>query len=656
MRTSGPGKIMMKSIGTLAAGIGLGVGGVLLVQLVLYEEPAPAPQPLVTSPQAPAPAPTDTDSSRPEPVSLAQIDEEAAYGFERNAALYDLLRSADVGRIEALLEEADAADLHWTNWPIYSRYIDLSPRAALNYVVSREPIQTSQVYSGLFAWAQEDLDAALAFAETLDQPLRSQAGTNLLHTLHNLSDDRQDEIARRTSVENELTRIRAAAQAASDPANAWRKALEMQAGEPRTQTLWAVAWRWFDQNPSAALSAVNSLGDTSQRDSWQTRLLDRWIGIDREAAMQWAVSQPYSAKRTSLIAKIAAAAAEDSPAEMLALAETLDTKARREVARRVLAVWAKTEPRTALAALEEMDDRRLRQTIENSLVHDWAQSDPMAAFEWARTRPDSESRTQALSTALRNIAQSDPVEALALAEDLDKGARSNAIDSVLRQWGRDDPRAAAAWLDASQHESLGAVAAIVREYAQIDAEEAVDWLLAQPVDTQRHGASAIMWPLAEESPEVALELVERLEDPTTAVIAGSQLISRWAEDDPRAAVRAIARIGDDARPALYTSAFNTWSRHDPEGANAYLGQVPASGRDWAIQGVMQQTLSGGDVESAENLFDRIVDDESRKTAATMMYFHFSRSDPERAERYREMSGMTVDEDGSLIFRVPAQGF
>ena len=200
------------------------------------------------------------------------------------------------------------------------------------------------------------------------------------------------------------------------------------------------------------------------------------------------------------------------------------------------------------------------------------------------------------------------------------------------------------------------VAAIVREYAQIDAEEAVDWLLAQPVDTQRHGASAIMWPLAEESPEVAFDLVERLEDPTTAVIAGSQLISRWAEDDPRAAVRAIARIGDDARPALYTSAFNTWSRHDPEGANAYLGQVPASGRDWAIQGVMQQTLSGGDVESAENLFERIVDTEPRKSAATTMYFHFIQSDPARAERYREMSGMTVDEDGSLILRVPAQGF
>ncbi|MCY3622551.1 MAG: hypothetical protein OXH68_12685 [Gammaproteobacteria bacterium] len=645
---------MIKSIGLLAAGVALGVVAVLLVQLVLYDDPAPAPHPLVTSPQAPVPA--AADSSTPDAVSLAQIDEEAAYGFERNAALYDLLRSADIDRIEALLEEADAANLAWTTWPIHSRYVDLAPRAALNYLVSKYPDEASPVYTALFAWALEDLDAALAFAETLDQPQRSQAGRNLLYSLPNLSAARQEEIARRTSVETELTRMRAATEAASDPASAWRRALEMQAGEPRTQTLWAVAWRWFDQNPAAALSAVNSVADTSQRDSWQTRLLDRWIGTDPDAALQWTVSQPPSAKRTSLIAKVAAAAAKDSPAETLAVAETLDTKARREVARRVLAVWAKSDPRAALAALGEMDDRRLKQTTESSLVHDWAQSDPMAVFEWARTQPDSEGRTQALSTALRNVAQSDPVEALALAEVLDKDARSNAIDSVLRQWGRDDPRAAAAWLDASQHESDGAVAAIIGEYAQLDAKEAVDWLLAQPADAQRAGASAIVWSLIEESPEVALELVERLEDPTTAIMAGSQLISRWAEDDPRAAVRAIARIGDDARPSLYTSAFSTWSRHDPEGANAYIGQIPVSGHDWAIQGVMQQTLSDGDVESAENLFERIVDTEPRKSAATMMYFHFIQSDPARAERYREMSVMTVDEDGSLILRVPAQGF
>ena len=687
---------MIKWIGTLAVGIALGAAGVLLAQRALdgglagvlqpNGTPAPTPQPF----EPPAPLHEPSPSPGTAVVSLAQI-QDVSYGFERTAALFDLLRSADIRRIEALLEEADAADLGWMVWPIYSRYVDLAPQAALNHLVSREPIQTSQVYSALFAWALEDLDAALTFAETLDQPLRTQAGRNLLYTLVNLSDDRREEIAKRLSVETELTRMRAAAEAASNPANAWQNALAMEAGESRTQTLWAVAWRWFDQSPSAALSALNSVVDTDQRDSWQVRLWERWIETDREAALQWAVSQPPSEKRTSRIAEVAAAVAEDSPAEMLALADrldtaarrevaqrvlavwaksdpraalaaldelagTLDTRARREVARGVLGVWAKSDPRAALAALDEMDDRRLKQTTEQSLVFTWTQSDPMAAFEWARTRPASDNRTGALSSALRQVAQSDPGQALALAEDLDGNARTWVIDSVLQQWGRDDPRAAAAWLDSSSHESRVAASNIIDAYARLDAEEAVDWLLTQPADAQQHAVSMIMGPLAEESPEVALDLVDRLEDPTTTAIAGSQLMSRWAADDPRAAVRAIARLDGDARPALYTSAFSTWSRHDPQGADAFVGQIPASGRDAAILGMMQQALSSENVESAERLFERIDSTESRQAAATSMYFQLNRTDPERAERYREMSGITVDEDGSVILRLPAQGF
>lgn len=644
---------MIKSIGTLAAGVALGAGAVLLVQLVLYDTPAPAPQPLVTAPQVQVPSAADPSTT--ETVSLAQI-QGIPEGFERDAALYDLLRGAGANRIEVLLEEAAHPDLGWAKRTIYQRYVELSPRATLNYLLSRGTNAQPWITWAVLSWARRDLDAAVAFADALAEPMRTEAATSLLNGIRELSDARRDEIAGRFSLESELSRTRAIAEAATNPESAWQTALSTEPGQSRTQTLHRISQRWFSQDPAAALSALDAVSDPGQRETWRRQLLARWAGTDREAALQWAASRPPSTKRDSLIAEVAAAAAKDSPAEMLAFAETLDAKARREVARRVLGVWAKAEPRAALAALEEMDDRRLKQMTEHSLVDTWARSHPMALYEWARSQPASDSRTRALSSALLNITQSDPAEALALAENLDGGARTNAIDSVLQRWGRDDPRAAAAWLDASPHESHGAVAAIIGEYARLDAEEAVDWLLAQSAEAQRHGASAIVWSLRDESPEVALEVIERIEDPTATMVAGSQLVSRWAEDDPRAAVRAIARIGDDSRPALYTGAFSTWSRYDLEGANAYIGQIPASGRDAAIQGVMQQVLSDGDLESAERLFDRIVGAESRQRAATTMYFHFSRTDPDRAERYREMSDVTIDEDGSMIFRVPAGGF
>ncbi|MYJ75651.1 MAG: hypothetical protein F4089_11370 [Gammaproteobacteria bacterium] len=161
-------------------------------------------------------------------------------------------------------------------------------------------------------------------------------------------------------------------------------------------------------------------------------------------------------------------------------------------------------------------------------------------------------------------------------------------------------------------------------YARVDAEEAFDWLLAQSVEAQRRSVSMVVSRLVDMSPEAALAQIER--------------------------------IDDHSRPALYRSAFSAWSRYDPDAANAFLGQIPTSERDPAINGMLQQTLFAGNVRSAERLFDRIVDEETRRQAATTMYMHLSRTDPDRAERYRELSSMTIAEDGSITISLPAQGF
>ena len=643
---------MIKFIGTLAAGVALGVGAVLLVQLAL-DEPAPAPQHPVTTLRVPVPP--GTDSSTSATVSLAQI-QAIPEGFERDAALYDLLRGTDANGIEALLDEAAGLDPAFPRWTIYRRYIEIAPRAALNYVLSNETNAQPLIQWGVIAWGRSDLDAAVAFADTLAEPLRTEAARSLLNGIQELSDARKDEIARRFSLESQLSQARAIAEAATNPGAAWQRALSIEAGPSRTDALWRVAQRWFSLDPPAALSALHAVADRSQKARWQRRLLTRWVTSDRDAALQWAVSQPPSAERSSLIAEVAATAAKDSPAEMLAFAETLDTKARRDVAQRVLAVWANSEPRAALAALEEMDDPSLERITRYSLVRTWAESDPMALFEWARPRPASDHRTHAVAAALGKVAETSPTDALAFAEELDAPARTNAIQQVLQQWGRDDSRAAAAWLDGSPHKTPDTVAAVVNTYASLDAEEAFDWLQTQSQAAQRQSTSAIVWHAAEESPEAALAMVERIDDPTTKARSGSQLMSRWARNDPHAAVRAIARLGDDLRPPLYQTALRTWAQHDLEGAIAFVDQVPASARDAAIDGVLQHTLIDGDTQKAEELFNRIVNEEHRANAATTMFIHLSRTDPKRAERYREMSATTIAEDGSITVTIPAGGF
>ena len=336
---------------------------------------------------------------------------------------------------------------------------------------------------------------------------------------------------------------------------------------------------------------------------------------------------------------------------MVEVAHTLDPEDRREVASRVLAVWARIDAPAALQALEAMADPQLTRMAQISLTSAWALSDPLAAFEWVRALPASESRSQVLAMSLGRVALSDPMEAVALAGDLDAGIRSNVIHAVLRQWGRDDPRAAVAWLDASPHRTPSAIAAVVGGYTRLDADEAFDWLLEQSVDAQRGSVSSVVRHVARDSPDAALRLIGRIDDPKARQHAGSTLMHEWVELDPRMAVRAVARLDHDARQELYQDAFSEWAVFDLDKATTFINQIPATGRDAAIKGVMQQVLFDGDTQTAERLFARIVDEDARRHAAAAIYFKLSHTDPKRAERYRKMMDMTIDEDGSMVLRV-----
>ena len=628
---------MIKWVGTFAAGVAIGAGVVLLMaqdEMAYERVSAPGPREVVP----PAIARKAAPGSRA--ISLAEI-QRLPSRFDRFAAMYELLRSADVRAVEDLLEQADALPEEGGSLRsvIYLRYVQLAPRAAVSRLVAEEGDRPVELMHALAVWASEDFDAALGFVETLEPSLGSQAARHIINEGEGLSDSRKEQIAQRFAVEPYLRQIQASAEARTDPASAWRNALSMQEGDSRTYALWGIAETWFNEDPAAALSALISLPARRLRNGWQQVLLRRWAGTDREAAWDWALAQPGSERRTTLLAGVAAAVARDSPSEMLEIVDTLDPEERRSIVQAILAAWARTDPEAALSALEEMADPQLTQAAQHSMITMWAQSDPRAAFDWVLAQPPSGGKPSLLQATLRAYATSDPEQALALASNVDAGRRSNVVAAIIRQWAHEDPLAAAAWLDSSPDKTPAAVSAVVGGYTKLDPEAAFGWLMDQSVGAQLQSVSTVVRAIAAKSPEAARRLIERIDDREARQIAGSALISTWVETDPRTAVRAIARMGDEFSQRLYLSAFQSWSGFDREGATAFLNQVPSSDRDWAINGILHRALFGEDTAFAERMYNRLAGEEVRHQAATMMYYVLSRTDPERAERYRELSGV-----------------
>lgn len=564
-------------------------------------------------------------------MSLAEI-QSLPSEFERSAALYARLQSTDVGTLEVLLDDADElTDPGRIKQVIYTRYVQLDPRAALDRLRDEEHEETL-LRTTVSAVASVDLDAALAFLDTFDKPLQSVRD---ILGLDGLSDARKEEVAKRFGLETYLRRLQGISQARSDPAGAWQTGLAIEERDERLSMLWSVANSWFETDPSAALSAVASM-DAPQVRSWQGQLLNRWVRQDPDAALQWAIAQPGSGQRDPL-RLVAEVIARHSPREMFELSETLEPARQKMVAEGVLHAWARTDPVAALEALAAMGKAaRPSGSVAVSILGSWAENDPRAAIEWVRAQEPSRIRSAMLSTAFADLGKADPLRALTFANELDSTDRSMAIERVLGVWAQGHPHAAAAWLDASEDKTAAAVAVVARHYAEADPEESFAWLLDQSHEAQRRAISQVVQRLAAESPESALRMINRIRDSKARGTAGSQLISTWAASDPRAAIRGITRMDTSMSQSLYQTAFSAWSRTDPEGATAFLDQVPSSNRDSAIRGVLQQTAFSN-VDLAERLYDRLDDDGARRWAASILYMSLRVDDPKRAERYRELS-------------------
>ena len=638
---------MAKLIAALIVGLGLGAG-VVAVVMGRTEGPksiSPTPRTIETSPDVPMA--TRPQASASQAKSLADI-QSLPSEFERTAALYARLQSADVDALETLLDEAkDLTDPRPVKPAIYSRYVQLDARAALDRV-GDERDQPQLIRTTVSAVGSIDLDAALAFVDTLDQPLQVQSARNILD-LAGLSDARKAEIAKRFALEPYFRHLQASSEAKNDPTRAWQTALAVEKDDERREMLWSVADTWFETDPSAALSAVTSL-DPADRSHWETELLHRWVSKDPDAALEWVLAQPASGKG-DLLEYVAGRIADRSPQEMFELVETLDPPRRKMVAEVVLHTWGRTDPAAALDALAAMANAaRLGETVGVSIVRSWAKNDPRAAFEWVRAQEPSMARSMMLATTLVHVGTSDPVRALTLADELDGLARLQAIDGVLDTWGEEDPLAAAAWLDASEDKTTGAVSVVASRYAEADPEGAFEWLLDQSVEAQRHAFPTVVRQMAGQSPDSVVRLIDHIADSNAKLAAGFQLMSTWVETDPPGAVRGIARLDDSVGQPLYAFAFQRWSSFDPESARAFLERIPSSHRDGAIQGMMQQAALS-DLDLAEQLFERLKGDESRRAAAATLFHALHEVDPERAEPYRELSGMDDDQRISIgIYR------
>lgn len=438
-------------------------------------------------------------------------------------------------------------------WRIAQRWADSDPRAAVAAVAALPASMQRQSWLSTLIkhWARVDLAAASTWAEALP-PTPERAG--LLANLAGV-------IAEDAPLE----------------AIAFAEALT---GNARRQAIGSALFAWAEQDPSAAMAALDEVGDHIMRMGWQQQIAGRWASQDAHATWEWALAQPPSRARVRLLWIPLGRIAQTDPLEALVLAEGLRGRERGEAVMMALGTWASNDAR--------------------------------GAANWA-----------------------------ARAEDVDPSGRDDHLRHVLSIWAREDPLAALAWVEASNLSSWRAVSAVAGQYANQNPRQALSWVLSQPVGIQRQAIGGVVRAWAREAPQAASRAVGRILNDQVRAVGQEALASTWAETDPSRALRWVASVSDAAtRTELTARVLHRWGDDDAEAVARHVRRVRDAGeRDaMALTLIRSASLAYSEPDVAEELYEAISDPEARREAATMLFAIFEDREPERAERYRATAG------------------
>ena len=218
----------------------------------------------------------------------------------------------------------------------------------------------------------------------------------------------------------------------------------------------------------------------------------------------------------------------------------------------------------AAKALQRMGPGRSRNDAVDVIAGVWARKDIKEALKWANTLPAGFARETALNTIHFVWVHSDPVSAVDHVKELPAGDIKNALlTNIAGEWAASDPQAALRWAN-----SLGdgpekdlVIANIAEAWADSDPLAAAGFAFKLSGDLKQNAVTGV--------------------------------ISRWATQNPEAALNWAVKAGDHAiQSRAFPEVLNLWASVDASKAGEWVEKLlPGSTRETAIQSYVEAVVT-----------------------------------------------------------------
>lgn len=254
-------------------------------------------------------------------------------------------------------------------------------------------------------------------------------------------------------------------------------------------------------------------------------------------------------RETIIESLLASLATEEIPAALEILKNLAASEQAADLQRRLVRLWAKTDPQAAALWSGKLPAGELRNQALDQVAIVWANEDFPYAAGWARQLPEAE-RNLAVNAVATEAIRTKPAEALQLAAELPPS--DARIDLFRRGAG---------------------------EWAAVDSQAAADWAMQIADDTLREqvvAAAATAWsdkdPVAAANFAVNELPAGQLQSDTVVAI-----VQRWAQQQPERASEWVAQFPNGAlRDAAVDNLAGQWSQRDPASAARWRGKMMAT--------------------------------------------------------------------------------
>ena len=208
---------------------------------------------------------------------------------------------------------------------------------------------------------------------------------------------------------------------------------------------------------------------------------------------------------------------------------------------------------------------------------------------------------------LASFAAADPLTAMTYIDTLPAGERRDAIVTVMSTWSRQNPEAAAKYLE-TEIDGLGlgaddaaaGAAAVAGEWSRLSLHDAAAWAAELPDEIREAAHSVVIGRMAATDPQAVQNYFNALSDNTVRVEAAAPLAAQWAATDPSAAgAWATSLSAGEEQAAALSGVTSAWMLSDPNAASQWVKNLPNGiGKDAAIAALVDAASIRNDPEAA----------------------------------------------------------